>query len=265
MGKLKILVAVPAYNCQSQINRVIKQFVEVPEDIFYELLIIDNCSDDFTCEIAEDEIKLHETLRLTVVRNFENYGLGGSHKVAFKYCCENNFDGVVILHGDDQADLADFSLLLSRYESGTFDAVLGARFMPGASLKGYSLFRILGNYVFNALYSIGTITPLFDMGSGLNFYDKKLISDSLHFKMPDDLTFHGAYLLAMIAAKKKIKYVPISWREEDQVSNAKFFIQSVKLIHYLLMYIFNKTRLVSIDHRDIKRKNYSFDVCASTF
>jgi glycosyltransferase involved in cell wall biosynthesis len=265
MDNKKILVAVPAYNCASQISNVISQFVKAPKNLFYELLIIDNCSDDETCKIVAEEIKRQTNFRISIILNYENYGLGGTHKVAFNYCNDHNFDGVVILHGDDQADLKDFFPILLHYVNRTDDAILGSRFMQGSRLEGYSLFRIIGNYIFNALYSLGARTIISDMGSGLNFYDRKLTSDPLHFNMPDDLTFHGAYLLALIATNKRIRYVPISWREKDQISNAKFFIQSLKLIKYLIIFILNKTKLLSMDHRDNKRKNYFFKVVDSTF
>ena len=50
MSNLQILVAVPAYNCSSQIHRVIRQYVDSSFDSFVELLVIDNRSNDNTLE-----------------------------------------------------------------------------------------------------------------------------------------------------------------------------------------------------------------------
>ena len=44
---------------------------------------------------------------IKVLKNRENYGLGGSHKVAFNYAIENNFDYIIVLHGDDQGSISD--------------------------------------------------------------------------------------------------------------------------------------------------------------
>lgn len=44
---------------------------------------------------------------VTLLRNDENYGLGGSHKVAFDYALNNAYDYVVVLHGDDQGSIAN--------------------------------------------------------------------------------------------------------------------------------------------------------------
>ena len=58
--------------------------------------------------------------------------------------------------------------------------------------------------------------------------------------MPDDLTFNNAFLLTMISNKIRLGYYPISWREEDQVSNAKLFRQSLKILRYLLQFILKR-------------------------
>lgn len=250
-----ILVAVPAYNCSSQISRVIKQFVDAPREIFSELLIIDNCSSDNTIRAALTEIKKTSNHNISIFKNSQNYGLGGSHKVAFDYCKKNKFVGVIILHGDDQGNLIDlFPFLIKKNSS--FDCLLGSRFMRQSKVSGYSFIRRAGNLVFNFLYSLITHRCITDMGSGLNFYSKKLIDANIHSKMPDDLTFNNAYLLALIASKKKIKFFPISWREEDQISNVKLLSQSLGLMKYLLIYIFAKNYLVSSDLRKDKIKNY---------
>jgi hypothetical protein len=231
-----LLVAVPAYNCEKQIARVMAQFLKFPLLGSSELLIIDNVSSDYTLEVACSFAITCPELKICVIKNSLNYGLGGTHKVAFKYCLENKLDGVVILHGDDQGNLLDFSSPLLN-KNLYLDCILGGRFMKGSSLFGYSVFRIIGNKVFNFIHTVITGIPIYDLGSGLNFYSSELIRKNLHHKMPDDLTFNNAFLLAMIANKIRIGFYPISWREEDQVSNAKLFRQSLKILRYLLQFI----------------------------
>jgi glycosyltransferase involved in cell wall biosynthesis len=256
----KILVAVPAYNCECQIGRVINQFASSPKEIFSEFIIIDNRSTDNTVHSALNAIALYPKLKIKLFRNDFNYGLGGSHKVAFNYCLKKDFDGVVILHGDDQGSLADFYCVMKTLKAGDFDSVLGSRFMKGSFLVGYPKIRIFGNYVFNSLYSLATMKKISDMGSGLNYYDRNLLKDRLYIRMPDDLTFNNAYLLTCVARKKNIKFVPVSWREEDQISNAKLWSQSVKLFRYLFLFMFFRALLVSSDFRTLNIFKYSYKI-----
>jgi glycosyltransferase involved in cell wall biosynthesis len=258
----KLLVAVPAYNCSNQILRVMDQFIRLRNDLFSELLVIDNCSEDDTAEKVLKKTKMNQRRPITLMKNIENFGLGGTHKVAFDYCLKKKYDGVVILHGDDQGSLADIVPFLIN-DNFHFDCLLGSRFMKGSNVNGYSFIRCLGNYAFNFLYSLITFNRITDMGSGLNYYSINLICSDVHKNMPDDLTFNNAYLLALIALKKKIKFIPISWREEDQISNAKLWSQSLNLLKYLLMFIFKRSNLVYSDLRKNKIKNYDSELLIS--
>jgi glycosyltransferase involved in cell wall biosynthesis len=258
MSNIKILVAVPAYNCASQIGRVIRQYGDSSFDAFVELVIVDNCSDDSTLEKAIDSASLYPNKRISIIRNDQNYSLGGTHKVAFQYALEEKYDGVVILHGDDQGSLSDIEPYLDAQNLIKYDCILGARFMKDSKLSGYSRIRVLGNTIFNLLYSICTQQRVFDMGSGLNFFSRQLILESIHKKMPDDLTFNNAFLLGIIAAKRRVQFIPISWREEDQISNAKLWSQSIKLFKYLVKYVSSRKNYLKKDFRSIKISDYSF-------
>ncbi|RBL65436.1 glycosyltransferase family 2 protein, partial [Pseudomonas sp. MWU13-2625] len=150
--------------------------------------------------------------------NDDNYGLGGSHKAAFRYAVEQEFDYIVVLHGDDQADIRD---LIPQLEAGigrADDCLLGARFMRGSQLKGYSWFRTFGNRVYNSLFSLITMRAIYDLGSGLNLYRVAAYRDFYYKSFPDDLTFNYVMLLASYHRKQVVRFFPISWREEDQIS-----------------------------------------------
>ena len=60
-----------------------------------------------TVETASAACQREGLANWKVVRNRENYNLGGSHKVAFDYAVAQGFTHVIVLHGDDQADIAD--------------------------------------------------------------------------------------------------------------------------------------------------------------
>ena len=134
-------------------------------------------------------------------RNEDNYGLGGSHKAAFSYAIEQGFDYLVVLHGDDQANIHD---LLPQLEAGAHlqvDCLLGARFMPGSQLKGYSWFRTFGNRVYNALFSLVARRVIYDLGSGLNLYRIETFREFYFKTFPDDLTFNYAPSELLLQAK----------------------------------------------------------------
>jgi len=89
----KILLFIPMYNCEKQIVRVLDQLHGEILNYINEVLIVNNRSTDNGEKAVSEYIEHSEKkVKMTLVRNKENYGLGGSHKVAFSYAIKNEFD-----------------------------------------------------------------------------------------------------------------------------------------------------------------------------
>ena len=171
---------------------------------------------------------------------------------------------MVVLHGDDQGNILDLLPVLTSGKHKFADACLGSRFMPESNLLGYSSFRIFGNRVFNRIFTLGTRTSVKDLGSGLNIFGKKVFEDRQVMKYADDLRFNIYLLLGMFEKKLNIAYFPISWREEDQVSNVKMTSQAFNTLQLLWQSITEKNKFLSDDHRSVRHENYEFDVVYKT-
>lgn len=264
MMKEKILVFIPSYRCEKQICRVLDQFDSSVQKCIDTVMVVDNQSPDRTLEVAINHGKAILTnCNFIAWRNDNNYGLGGSHKVAFIYAIKKDFDYLVVLHGDDQADIRDLLPLLDSKIHHEFECLLGARFMTGSQLGGYSWFRTFGNRVYNALFSLVVFRAIYDLGSGLNLYKLKSFKD-LYFKsFPDDLTFNYVMLLASYFRKQRILYFPISWREEDQRSNVKLFRQAIKVLALLISFARNQGQFIEMELRSHVFCHYSGQIIHS--
>lgn len=240
----RILLFIPGYNCEKQVIRVLKQLDEEVMKYITEIIFVNNRSTDNT-EKAVLEFKKKNNLPVHVLRNDENYNLGGSHKVAFNYALENNFDYVIVLHGDDQGNIHDLLSYLKNEDYKKYDCLLGSRFNKGSKLIGYSKFRIFGNRVFNLIFTICIGRRIKDLGAGLNMYKVEILKNNFYHKFPDRLTFNCCMLFAHDYYKHNIKFIPISWREEDQVSNVKMFSQAMNTLKIALKYRFNKKYVLS--------------------
>ena len=249
MGE-KILLFIPMYNCEKQIIRVLDQIDEKISEYIAETIVVDNRSTDRSQEKVINYIKNNKNKNIKLFLNTENYNLGGSHKVAFNYAAKNNFDYVIVLHGDDQGNLSDFLPILKEEIYKKYDCCLGARFMKSSKLIGYSSIRIWGNYIFNWLFSLVTKEKVYDLGSGLNMYNIKIFKDKFYcLKYPDNLTFNCYMLLASDYYKQKINFFPISWREEDQVSNVKMISQAIQTLSLIIKYFFLREKYLNLEHR----------------
>lgn len=247
----KILVFIPGYNCEKQITRVLDQFTEEVMKFVSEIIMINNRSSDGTESAVLKYKETHPNLPLKLFRNDENYNLGGSHKVAFNYAIENKFDYVIVLHGDDQGSIADILPILKNETYKKYDCCLGSRFMKESRLPGYSKFRIFGNKVYNLIFSTATLSNVKDLGSGLNMYSTKMLKNKFYTKFSDTLMFNCYMLLANRYYNINVLYFPISWREDDQVSNVKMVSQALKTLKIAFGYVFsNKKKHMQSDFRD---------------
>ena len=245
----RILLFIPAYNCEKQITRVLDQLRPAVMAFISKVIVINNRSTDNTEVVVDDYIKQHPELPVTLLRNNENYGLGGSHKVAFSYACENGYDYVIVLHGDDQGRIDDFLEVLAKGLYKNYDCVLGARFMRGSRLEGYSSFRTFGNIVYDFLFAFVTRRRIYDLGSGLNMYSTKMLTSKFYEKFPDNLMFNYCMVMASEYYNHRIRFYPISWREIDQVSNVKMADQAVKVLKMLKDY-YNDPSVITGEYRD---------------
>jgi len=247
--KEKILLFIPMYNCEKQIIRVLNQIDINVKSWITEVLVVNNISTDNGEEAVCNFIDENQELKISILRNNENYGLGGSHKVAFSYAVTNGFDYMIVLHGDDQGNINDIIPFLENGEHKEVDCLLGARFHKKSKLKGYSYLRTIGNRVYNALFSIVTNARIYDLGSGLNCYNTRILNNNFYHRFPDNLTFNYCMILASIYYKHRITFIPISWREDDQVSNVKLFSQAITVLNLLRKYAMNKRKFLSEEHR----------------
>ncbi|MCG5260325.1 glycosyltransferase family 2 protein [Cupriavidus gilardii] len=247
---LRTLVFIPTYRCEAQIPRVIDQFDEEVQSWVDTVIVVDNRSPDRTLEAAIERASLRLTdCRFIAWRNDDNFGLGGSHKAAFRYAIEQGFDYLIVLHGDDQADVHDVVPHLKAGLHESVDCLLGARFMQGSRLKGYSWLRTFGNRVYNVLFSIVAGRSIKDLGSGLNLYRLAAYREFYYKGFPDDLTFNYVMLLASYHRGQSVQFFPISWREEDQISNVRLFRQAFKVLGLLVSYFLRRRSFLADDMR----------------
>lgn len=234
------MLFIPMYNCEKQIVRVLAKLESVQADI-EEIVIVNNRSTDDGENAAIRTLTAGlKNYKATVLRNKQNYGLGGSHKVAFKYAVRQGYDYCLVLHGDDQGEMVDLVPELKKGEHRNYDCLLNSRFMKGAQRIGYSRFRTLGNIAFNLMFSLASGRRQHDLGSGLCCYSKKFLTSGVVEMCSDDLTFN--YTLQLHAAARGVtqKFFPSKWIEDDQISNVKLVRQTWQMIKILASFVFDR-------------------------
>ena len=191
----KLLVFIPAYNCEKQVTRVLSQLLDQRIAPWVgECIVVNNRSADGTEAAVQDWMARHPAAPVRLLRNDQNYGLGGSHKVAFGYAAAHGYEHLVVLHGDDQGAIADLLPILNDGTYKKYDCCLGSRFMKGSKTGGYSALRTWGNYGFNWLFSLVARKKITDLGSGLNLYAVEPLKNEYYKKFPDTLYFNDCMI-----------------------------------------------------------------------
>ena len=198
------IAIVPALNEAATIGRVIQEIRDV--DPGFEILVVDDGSDDGTGEIAEAAGAL-------VVRLPFNLGIGGAVQTGYRYALANGFDIAVQIDGDGQHDPSQLRLILEPLVAGDADIVIGSRF-AGAGNYRAARGRRLGMRVFAAIVSVIVRQSLTDTSSSFRALNRRSLSlfavDYPHgfLETVEATVLAGKYRLRM-------KEVPVTMRERE--------------------------------------------------
>lgn len=251
-----ILVIIPSYNCAAQVGRVIAQFDNSVAPYFAKVAVINNQSTDQTQQSAIEAFKANPQVSGSVYTNMYNFGYGGSLKVGFNIGLEEGYDFVLVLHGDDQGHIRDLMPYIIDGSINDFDCTLGARFHSQSTLENYSKFRTLGNKIFNIVFGLVLKKRILDLGSGINIYKLRAFQEKDFLKFPDNLTFDYCGIMSHCFRQRKFRFVPITWREDDQVSNVKMASQAIQSMKLLLRFALNRKRFLENEKMECKVTSY---------
>ncbi len=254
------MVFVPVYNCEKQIIRVLGQFTPEVLKFFSQVIIVNNRSTDRSENVILEYLAEYPEKPIILLRNQQNYGLGGSHKVAFQYALEHGFDFIAVLHGDDQGHIENLLPLLEKGYHREYDCLLGARFMRSSILDGYSRFRTFGNRVYNLMFSLVCRKMIFDLGAGLNLYSTAMLREKFYEKFPDNLMFNYCMVMAAADLKHKACFFPIRWSESDQISNVRLLSQALSVAGMLNRFFWNRKRFLASEMRESPVERYAADI-----
>ncbi|MEI6423142.1 MAG: glycosyltransferase family 2 protein, partial [Lentisphaerota bacterium] len=218
----KVLIFVVAYHAESHIVSVLER---IPKEIWdsekytSEILIIDDASADRTKQVCDIYKETRRRFNLKVLRNPVNQGYGGNQKIGYLYAIKNNFDIVVLLHGDGQYAPECLCAMIEPIVSGDADFVIGSRMLNklNALKGGMPLYKFIGNRILTFLQNRIIKTRLSEFHSGYRAYNVKALR-SLPFQCnSNDFDFDTDIIIQMLDNKYRIKEIPIPTFYGDEI------------------------------------------------
>src|SRR5437762_2336632 len=132
-----IVTVVPAHNEARHIGQVI----ETTPDFVDHVIVVDDCSQDGTLQVAS----ACNDSRLIILTTPSKQGVGGAVILGYRKAVELGGDLVVKMDGDGQMPPQYLSPLLDAIIDQDYDYAKGNRFLAGESLARMPRHRLLGN------------------------------------------------------------------------------------------------------------------------
>jgi glycosyltransferase involved in cell wall biosynthesis len=221
-------IYIPAYNAALTLPRVLTRIPPEIKGSVAEILVVDNASPDNTHLVAMQCKESQGIFNLSVIRNPENKGYGGSQKIAYQYCIDKNYKGVAMLHGDAQYAPELLWDLFQPILKGEADMVFGSRMSGDPRAGGMPLIRYLGNRFLTGLQNLILGTKLSEFHSGYRIYSVDALKKIPFQRLSSDYHFDTEIIILLIQKKLRIAEVPIPTHygdEKNYVNIWKYGIQ----------------------------------------
>lgn len=163
----KIVVVLPAYNAALTLE---KTYSEIPLDMVDEVILVDDCSNDSTFEVATKLGIKH------IIQHEENKGYGGNQKTCYKKALELGADIIVMLHPDYQYSPQLIPAMVSVIASGLYPVVFASRILGKSALNGgMPIYKYISNRVLTMIQNILMNEKLTEYHTGYRAYSGEVL------------------------------------------------------------------------------------------
>ena len=229
--KKKILIFIPAYNVEKKIYSVIER---IPKSIFennhIEILVINDFSSDKT-KIEAEKAKNNFNYNINIHTTEKNLGYGGVQKYAFNYSILNNFEYLIMLHGDGQYAPEELPNFIEKF-SQNYDAVFGSRMKSYKSaLKGgMPFYKFLGNIGLTFIQNLILGSNISEFHSGYRTFKVNSLKKINFQDKADYYHFDTEIIIEFLKNKLNILEIHIPTHYGDEVSHLKSIPYGIKVL-----------------------------------
>lgn len=216
---MKILIIIPVYNEEENIDRVISQLKDAAPEVSY--LIVNDCSRDNTAAICKENG--YNFISLPV-----NLGIGGGVQAGYQYALNHGYDIAIQMDGDGQHDARFLQNIIDPIIKDEADIVIGSRFITKEGFQSSRLRRFGINFL-SLLIKTLSGTDVKDVTSGFRAVNKRFIkiySEEYSQDYPEPEA-----IIAAALNHGRIKEVPVIMHERSAGSSS---IHSWKSIYYMI-------------------------------
>jgi len=232
-------IIVPVRNETDIIHEVFDYFSSNLKNINYEVLIINDFSNDDTLEKSKSLAIKYTNFKIL---NNKKKGLGGAVNLGIREASGDNISIMMADLSDDINDLIKYNELITQ---NNFDAILGSRFMKESKVKEYPIKKLMLNRIFNLFVSLIFFNKYNDFTNAFKIYKKSALIEIMPL-ISESFNIFLEIPLKIISRDYRYKVISINWVGRKK-GKSKFKIKELGAKYlFTLIYCFIEKNLLNI-------------------
>jgi len=215
----KVIVVMPAYNAAKTLEQT---YNEIPFAIVDEVIVVDDCSNDNTSDIAKSLGIKH------VIRHDKNKGYGGNQKTCYNTALSLGADIVIMVHPDYQYTPKLIPAMASIIGGGLYEVVLGSRILGKGALKGgMPIYKYIANRLLTFTQNLLIGQKLSEYHTGYRAFSREVLENISYNGNSDDFIFDNQMLSQIFYAGYEIAEVTCPTKYFDEASSINLTRSSI--------------------------------------
>ena len=232
-------IIIPARNESDNLQDILNYFKNGMETINYEVILINDFSEDNTLDKAKEIFRNHKNFK---IYDNNKKGLGGAVNLGID---KSKGTKICIMMADLSDDINDLKKYNNLLEEKNLDAVLGSRFLKNSKILDYPIKKLVLNRLFNFFVSLIFLNSYNDYTNAFKIYKKDVLKTLMPF-VSESFNIFLEIPLKIISRNYSYEVTSINWLGRKK-GKAKFKIKELRSKYlFTLLYCFFEKILLNI-------------------
>lgn len=232
---MMLSIVIPVLNEERSIARLLSDLKKCPIPAEYEVIIVDDDSDDSTTDVVLNECKKDGRIRL--ISSKGRHGLGKSLKKGFG---ASKGEVIVILTGDLSDNVNDIPVMLEKIEKEGYDLICASRYAKGGVGKQINAIKGFFSKSLGKAIHIITKIPTLDATNAYKMFRSRILKNIGPLRSE---RYTLGLELALKAHKQgfRITEIPTVWHDrEEGKSHFIFLLDGLQYLRWFIFALLNK-------------------------
>lgn len=233
----KVCIFIPAYNAAYTLPNLIDRIQSDVRDQIQKIIVIDDHSPDNTYLLAVGLKKEQNLSKMSVFRTIKNQKYGGNQKLGYSLAILEDYDIVVMLHGDAQYAPELIPQIIEPIVNDEADMVFGSRMKEDPLKGGMPPIKYLGNKALTFVENCILGTNLSEFHSGYRAYSCDALMKIPFLRCTNEFHFDTEIIIQFVLAKLRIVEIPIPTFYGEEVSRVNKFSYGFDILKEMISYL----------------------------